>query len=110
MIRLSCQKTYNMDETGNLLSNLTTRKYVLHAADTRQYRGATVKRQLVKSVGKQHFTLLYDQGRRAVLTPSNIKSAWAKVDLYPFDPDRVLRDIQKPLAAVSPSSPTVDMA
>jgi hypothetical protein len=240
------ENVYNMDETGNLLSNLTTRKYVLHAADTRQYRGATVKRQLVttiecipadgkplsplviwpaatqrsdwtthptpgwhyacsqkgysntsivldwyrqvfdpqtkhrangrlrvlindgfgphqslevqefcrdnniihirlpshtshklqpcevsifgplktayrnlvedmgnkgvKSVGKQHFTLLYDQARRAALTPSNIKSAWAKVGLYPFNPDRVLRDIQKPPAAVSPSSPTVDMA
>jgi hypothetical protein len=41
---------YNMDETGNLLSNLTTRKYVLNAADTRQYRGVTVKRQLVTTI------------------------------------------------------------
>jgi hypothetical protein len=29
------ENVYNMDETGNLLSNLATRKYVLHAADTR---------------------------------------------------------------------------
>ena len=237
---------YNMDETGNLLSNLTSRKYVLHAADRRKYRGVTIKRQLVttiecipaageplspliiwpaatqrsdwtthstpgwhytcspkgysntaiildwyrqvfepetrqrangrprvmindgfgpheclevqqfcrdnniilcqlpshtshklqpcdvsifgplktayrnlvedmcrkgvKTISKQHFTLLYDQARRAALTPSNIKSAWAKVGLYEFDPDRVLRDIQKPPDPVSQSSQTVDAA
>jgi len=38
------ENVYNMDETGNLLSNLTSRKYVLHAADRRRYRGATIKR------------------------------------------------------------------
>jgi DDE superfamily endonuclease len=240
------ENVYNMDETGNLLSNPTSRKYVLHTDDRRRHRGVTIKRQLVttvecipakgkplsplviwpaatqrsdwtthstpgwhytcfpkgysntaiildwyrqvfdpetkqrangrprvlindgfgphecfevqqfcrgnniilcqlpshtshklqpcdvsifaplktayrnlvedvcskgvKIIGKQHFTLLYDQARRAALTPSNIKSAWAKVGLYPFDPDRVLRDIQKPPNPVSQSSQTVDMA
>lgn len=28
----------------------------------------------VKTIGKQHFTLLYDQARRAALTPHNIES------------------------------------
>jgi hypothetical protein len=44
------ENVYNMDDTGNLLSNLNSRKYVLHAADMRRYRGATVKRQLVTTI------------------------------------------------------------
>jgi hypothetical protein len=64
----------------------------------------------VKIIGKQHFTLIYDQARRAALTPSNIKSAWAKVGLYPFDPDKVLRDIQKPQDPMSHSIQTVNAA
>lgn len=44
------ENVYNMDETGNLLSNLTSRKYVLHAVDRRRYRGATIKRQLVTTI------------------------------------------------------------
>ena len=47
-------------------------------------------------IGKQHFTLLYDQARRAALTLSNIQSGWAGSGLYPFDPDRVLQGIKKP--------------
>jgi len=240
------ENVYNMDETGNLLSNLTSRKYVLHAADRRKYRGATIKRQLVttiecisaageylsplviwpaatqrsdwtthstpgwhyacspkgysnttiildwyrqvfdpetkqrangrprvmindgfgpheclevqqfcrdnniilcqlpshtshklqpcdvslfgplktayrdlvedmcskgvKNIGKQHFTLLYDQARCAALTPANIESAWAKVGLFKWDPDRVLRDIQKPPDPMSRNSRMVDAA
>jgi hypothetical protein len=44
------ENLYIMDETGNLLSNLTSRKYVLHTADRRRHRGATVKRQLVTTI------------------------------------------------------------
>jgi hypothetical protein len=54
------------------------------------YRGGA------NTVGKQHFTFLYSQARCAAFTPRNIKSAWAKAGLYPWNPDRVLRDIQKP--------------
>jgi hypothetical protein len=44
-------------------------------------------------VGKQHFTLLYSRARQADFTESNIISAWNKVGLFPFDPDRVLATI-----------------
>jgi len=65
-------------------------------------------REGVKTIGKQYFAVIYDQARRAALTPSNIKSAWVKVGLYPLDSDKVLRDIQKPPDPVSQSSQTVD--
>jgi len=35
------------------------------------------------------------------LTPRNIKAGSSKTSLCPFSPDRVLRDIQKPLAGLS---------
>lgn len=53
------------------------------------YRGGA------NAVGKQHFTFLYSQARCAAFTSRNIKSGWAKAGLYPFNPDRVLQDIQK---------------
>lgn len=53
------------------------------------------------TVGKQHFTLLYSQARRTAFTARNIKSGWAKAGLYPFNPDRVLRDIEKPPKVVA---------
>ena len=58
----------------------------------RLYRGGS------NTVGKQHFTSLYSRVREQALTSRNIKSGWSKTGLYPFSPDRVLRDIQKPLA------------
>jgi len=67
-------------------------------------------RKGVKTIGKQYFTVFYDQARRGELTPSNIKSAWAKVGLYPLVSDKILRDIQKPPDPVSQSSQTVDTA
>lgn len=57
----------------------------------RLYRGGA------NTVGKQHFTSLYSRAREQALTSRNIKSGWSKTDLYPFNPDRVLRDVQKPL-------------
>jgi DDE superfamily endonuclease len=56
----------------------------------RLYRGGA------NTVGKQHFTFLYDQARNAALTPRIIKSGWFKTGLFPFNPDRVLNGIQKP--------------
>ena len=55
------------------------------------------------TVGKQHFTFLYSQARGATFTSRNVKSAWAKARLYPWNPNRVLRDIQKPPSQESPS-------
>jgi hypothetical protein len=40
--------------------------------------------------------LLY-RARAQALTSRNIESGWSKTGLYPFNPDRVLRDVQKPL-------------
>ena len=61
-------------------------------------------------IGKQHFTLLYNQARHAALTPRNIKSGWAKAGLYPFNPNRVLQDVQKPPALEPQSSHAVNTA
>ena len=64
----------------------------------------------VNTIGKQHFTLLYDQARQAALTPPNIMSGWAKTGLYPFDPNRVLQDIPRPSAQACQSSLAEDTA
>ena len=50
------------------------------------------------TVGKQHFTSLYSRVRKQTFTSRNIKSGWSKTGLNPFNPDKVLKDIQKPLA------------
>lgn len=46
----------------------------------------------VSTIGKPHFTYLYDRARKEALTPRNIKSAWSRSGLCPFDPSRVLRE------------------
>jgi DDE superfamily endonuclease len=61
----------------------------------RLYRGSA------NTVGKEHFTSLYSSAREKALTSRNIKSGWIKAGLFPFNPDRVLRDIQKPLAELT---------
>ena len=47
-------------------------------------------------VGKQHFTLLYDRARQIAITKRNISSGWSKAGLFPFNSERVLRDMPKP--------------
>ena len=47
-------------------------------------------------IGKQHFTLLYDRARRKAINPRNIISGWSKTGLRPFNPERVLKEVQKP--------------
>ena len=37
------EEVYNMEEAGNLLSYLTSRKYASHAADGLGYRGAAIE-------------------------------------------------------------------
>ena len=53
-------------------------------------RGAT-------AIGKQDFTRLYSQARDTAFTPRNIRSSWAKAGLFPFNPSKVLCEIQRPL-------------
>jgi hypothetical protein len=47
-------------------------------------------------IGKEHFTLLYDRARRKAPSSRNIISGGSITGLRPFNPDRVLKDIQKP--------------
>ena len=60
------------------------------------------------TIGKQHFTLLYSRARAVAVTPRNIKSSWSKSGLFPFNPDRALREIRKPQeGAFSPQTDTI---
>jgi hypothetical protein len=52
----------------------------------------------VNTIGKQHFTSLYSPARERAFTPKNIKAGFAATGLFPFNPDRVLRDMPKPPA------------
>ena len=61
----------------------------------RLYRGGA------NTVGKEHFTSLYSPAREKALTSKNIMAGWIKAGLYPFNPDRVLRSIPKPLAELT---------
>jgi len=57
----------------------------------RLYRGGA------GTIGKQHFTSLYYPTQQKTLTSRNIKAGWLKAGLRPFNPDRVVSTIQKPL-------------
>lgn len=48
------------------------------------------------TVGKQHFTALYSPARERAFTKRNITAAWAACGLFPYNPDRVLRNTPKP--------------
>jgi hypothetical protein len=47
-------------------------------------------------IGKQHFTLLYNCAQRKAINPQNIISGWSKTGLRLFNPERVLKEVQKP--------------
>ena len=53
-------------------------------------------RRGANTVGKQHFTWLYNRARQIAITPHNIRSGWSKAGLFPFSAERVLRDMPKP--------------
>lgn len=65
----------------------------------RLYRGGA------NTVGKEHLTSLYGPARDKALTSHNIKAGWAKAGLFPFSPERVLRDIQRPFADLTDLRP-----
>jgi hypothetical protein len=48
----------------------------------------------VNTIGKPHFTYLYDRARAEAFTLRNIRSTWSRSGLFPFDPSRVLKDVQ----------------
>jgi hypothetical protein len=53
------------------------------------YRGGA------NTIGKGHFTELYDKARK-IMTEPIIRAAWSRSGLVPFNPDKVLKEIQKP--------------
>jgi hypothetical protein len=53
------------------------------------------------TVGKEHFTSMYSTARERALTSRNIKAGWAASGLFPFNPDRGLRDTSKPVTALT---------
>lgn len=55
-------------------------------------------------VGKEHSTYLYSPARDRALTSRNIRARWSAAGLFPFDPERVLRDVPKPVAEVDPEA------
>lgn len=55
----------------------------------------------VTIVNKEHFTTLYSPAREKAMTKKNILAGRAKTGLFPCHPDRVLRDITKPVADLS---------
>jgi hypothetical protein len=56
----------------------------------------------VNTIGKQHFTALYSPAREVSFTRRNVLAGWSKGGLFPFDPERVLRDMEKPPTATRP--------
>lgn len=54
----------------------------------------------VNTIGKQHFTSLYSPARAAAFTTRNIIAGWSKSGLTPLNPQRVLKDMEKPLTEV----------
>jgi hypothetical protein len=61
-----------------------------------------IERVGVNAIGKQHFTALYSPVRELSFTRRNILIGWSKSGLFPFDPQRVLRDIEKPTNTTQP--------
>lgn len=59
-----------------------------------------VKRLLrggLDNIGKEHFTSLYKPAREKAFSKRNITASWAATGLFPFNPERVLRSMPKPV-------------
>lgn len=62
-------------------------------------------------IGKEHFNSLYGPAREIAITKKNILARWAKSGLYPFNPNKVLKDVVKPPTALTiPKHSEVDVA
>jgi hypothetical protein len=77
-------------------------KIAYHEEVKRLYRGGS------NIIGKQHFTLLYNRARRKAINSRNIISGWSKTGLRPFNPERVLREVQRPEEVKNCSPPVVN--
>jgi hypothetical protein len=59
-----------------------------------------LKRGGIDTVGKERFTYLYSPARDTASTKGYIRANWAATGLYPFNAERVLKDIPRPLVEV----------
>ena len=50
----------------------------------------------VNTISNEHFTSLYSPVRERAFTKRNFLVGWSKSGLFPFNPDRVLKDLPKP--------------
>lgn len=67
-----------------------------------------IERGGVNTIGKQHLTGLYGPARGVAFTWKNVLAGWSKRGLFPFGPQRVLMDMEKPLDAVEPMIPGIE--
>jgi hypothetical protein len=51
----------------------------------------------VNTIGKEHFTSLFSPARVKAFTAKNIKAGFSASGLFPFNPDRVLKSVPKPV-------------
>ncbi|GAB1729805.1 hypothetical protein NU195Hw_Modified_186t2 [Hortaea werneckii] len=121
------ENVYSMDETGVMLSKLGSVKVLVGKNDMRDYRDARVKRKMVtvtecisadayrdsverlerggvNAIGKEHFTFLYSCARESAFTKRNIAAGWSKGGLFPLNPSRVLKDLERPFARLVEAS------
>ncbi|KAK7179098.1 transposase [Paraphaeosphaeria sporulosa] len=56
------------------------------------------------NVGKEHFTSLYKPAREKAFSKRNITASWAATGLFPFNPERVLRSMPRPLPELTLSN------
>jgi hypothetical protein len=50
----------------------------------------------INTIGKKHFTSLNSPARKRAFTPKNIKAGFTASNLFPLNPDKVLKDMPKP--------------
>jgi len=55
------------------------------------------------SIDKCDFLEIYQQARKDAITPENVRGAWEKTGLYPFNPDVVISQLPRPTER--PSTP-----
>ncbi len=66
-----------------------------------------LERRCVGTIGKEHFPYLYSPARKEALTARNSRAGWAKAGLFPFNPDKVLSVIPKPVIDLTAPSSNV---
>tara|TARA_R110002003_G_scaffold1611_1_gene23287 strand:+ start:171 stop:1004 length:834 start_codon:yes stop_codon:yes gene_type:complete len=69
-----------------------------------------LNRGSVNTIGKEHFTYLYKPAEDKAISRRNILAGWAAAGSFPFNPDRVLRNMPKPPPERNVSSAMADIA